>query len=288
MTRLDGMRQEEHIIAQVNRVEHAVEQHDGDWTVVSQPLGLASIENLRDMGGIRTRGGRLIRDHMLLRSANLHKASEQDLQTLDTIGLRHVIDLRTSEERHMEEDHLLPDWQYHWLPVFTETREFARQMKGIVADPGTFIESIYPQMITSDQAVTCWRHCFALLLDEPGTTLWHCTQGKDRTGGLAALILASLDVPDELIVADYLETNLFMPAVSPKLERQVRKLLGPRGQGDLNQFLIAAPAYMRAFMHAADQYGGLRGFLRERVGLTDADVRRLRDLYTRPGENAAR
>lgn len=278
------MTDEPHIIKQLNRIERENERQDGDWKIVSQPLHLKGIDNLRDMGGIPTRNGRVIRTHMLFRSANLHKASDAALHELDTLGLRNVIDLRTKQECRLEEDRLLPDWQYDWFPMFQEMGEFGSQIKGIVANPGTFIESLYPQMLKSDTAVHCWRECFVRLLDEPGAYLWHCTQGKDRTGGLAALILAALDVSDELIVEDYLETNLFMPHITSTLAKKVESVLGERVDGDINQFLIAAPAYIRAFMHAADEYGGLGGFLRERVGLSDADFAKLRDTYTEPAK----
>jgi protein-tyrosine phosphatase len=40
-----------------------------------------------------------------------------------------------------------------------------------------------------------------------GATIIHCTAGKDRTGVAVALVLDTLGVPRETIVADYLYTN---------------------------------------------------------------------------------
>lgn len=273
-----------HIIQQINHVELENEHDDGGWKIVSRPIDLAGVQNIRDMGGIPTRDGRTIRPGMLVRSANLHKATDADLEALDRLGVRTVIDLRTKQERSLEEDRLLSGWRYEALPVFDEMEELGKQLTGIVKDPGTFIAAIYPQMLESPGAIACWKACFNELLDGDGGTLWHCTQGKDRTGGLAALILAALDVDDTLIVDDYLETNRFMPRISSKLTRKVEAILGARADGDINQFLIAAPAYIHAFMHAAAPYGGLVGFLRERVGLDDAAFARLRARYTEPSD----
>lgn len=271
---------EARIIRQINHVESENEHGDGDWRIVSKPLGLEGVDNIRDMGGIPTQDGRRIRSGMLLRSANLHKASDADLATLDRLGVRNIIDLRTRQERHMEEDRLLPDWRYLPIPVFDEGAELGKQLRGLITDPGMFIESLYPQMIASPMAVDCWKDCFGRLLDEDGGTLWHCTQGKDRTGALAALILASLGVDETLIVEDYLETNRFMPHVSSKLAQKLEAVLGARFDGDVNQFLTAAPAYIHAFIGATTRYGGLVGFLRMKVGLTAADFARLRERYT--------
>lgn len=272
---------------QINHIEHLEQsQNSKQWPIISQPLNLPSIDNLRDMGGIATQDGRVIRPHMLFRSANLHKASAHDLHALDSLGLRNVIDLRTKQEKRFEEDQLMQNWQYYWLPVFSETQEASKQLEGIFKDPGTFIESIYPQMIRSQMAVDCWKQCFALLLNESGAFLWHCTQGKDRTGALAALILAALNVDEETIVADYLETNRFMSTETPKFAEKIEKLVGRRIDGDINQFLVAAPAYIHAFLDAAAEYGGLRGFLHEKVGLSDADFERLRERFTQAADSA--
>lgn len=182
---------EAHIIRQINHVEFENEHEDGDWPIVSKPLELEGVGNVRDMGGIPTQDGRRIRPGMLLRSADLHKATDADLATLDRLGVRNIIDLRTRQERHMEEDRLLPDWRYFPIPVFDEGGELGKQLRGLIAEPGMFIESLYPQMIDAPMAVSCWKDCFGHLLDDGGGTLWHCTQGKDRTGALAALVLAS-------------------------------------------------------------------------------------------------
>lgn len=271
---------EAHIIRQINHVEFENEHEDGDWPIVSKPLELEGVGNVRDMGGIPTQDGRRIRPGMLLRSADLHKATDADLATLDRLGVRNIIDLRTRQERHMEEDRLLPDWRYFPIPVFDEGGELGKQLRGLIAEPGMFIESLYPQMIDAPMAVSCWKDCFGHLLDDGGGTLWHCTQGKDRTGALAALVLASLGVDETLIIDDYLETNRFMPHTSSKLAQKLESILGARVDGDINQFLTAAPAYIHAFIGATTRYGGLVGFLRTKVGLSETDFERLRERYT--------
>jgi len=47
------------------------------------------------------------------------------------------------------------------------------------------------------------------VLAAPGALpgLFHCAVGKDRTGVLAAVILALIGVPDEEIIADFLRSN---------------------------------------------------------------------------------
>ena len=68
-------------------------------TVEQQTLGLSSIDNARQLGGYVTKDGRHVKDNLLLRTAKLSTASEEDLQTLkDTYNLGYVVDFRTSSE----------------------------------------------------------------------------------------------------------------------------------------------------------------------------------------------
>lgn len=50
--------------------------------VVSRKLPLPTVENCRDLGGIHTEQGRMVRPGLLVRSANLHDARHDDLETL--------------------------------------------------------------------------------------------------------------------------------------------------------------------------------------------------------------
>ena len=59
------------------------------------------IRNMRDLGGLRTADGRKIKPQMLIRSAHLAQAEEQD-----TENISEVIDLRTPAERQESPDHV--------------------------------------------------------------------------------------------------------------------------------------------------------------------------------------
>ena len=61
--------------------------------VVSRKLPLPTVENCRDLGGIHTEQGRMVRPGLLVRSANLHDARHDDLETLAHRGISNVIDL---------------------------------------------------------------------------------------------------------------------------------------------------------------------------------------------------
>ena len=59
--------------------------------------------------------------------------------------------------------------------------------------------------LLGDEAVKAYKQFFDILLDqEEGAILWHCSEGKDRTGLASLLILHALGVPPETIMEDYL------------------------------------------------------------------------------------
>jgi protein-tyrosine phosphatase len=67
--------------------------------VIDRWVRFEGLDNVRDVGGLRLRGGGVTRSGVLLRSASLHWATPADVRRLvDDFGLRLVLDLRTPRE----------------------------------------------------------------------------------------------------------------------------------------------------------------------------------------------
>jgi len=106
---------------------------------------------------------------------------------------------------------------------------------------------------------------------------FYCTAGKDRTGVLAAIILALLDVPDESIVEDYsLSANVYAEMGDHKA------MVGALSQRNLDPktFLGAPPHVMRdTLMNLKKDYGSVEGYL-DWIGFDEEDRRRLKEALT--------
>ena len=76
------------------------------------------IQNKRDLGGLKTKDGKVIRNGMLVRSAKLAEAEENDLK-----GIATIIDLRTEAEREEMPD-LTCGREYLPVPVFNKMLSF--------------------------------------------------------------------------------------------------------------------------------------------------------------------
>ena len=68
------------------------------WTHPDRLIPLDGAFNFRDLGGYPAAGGRITRWGTLFRSDTLHELSSSDVDTLRSLGLTTVIDLRTPRE----------------------------------------------------------------------------------------------------------------------------------------------------------------------------------------------
>ena len=155
---------------------------------------------LRDIGGYETIDGRHVRWGSVFRSDTLHRLTTADLERARALGVRTVIDPRSTDELtewgHFAHD---DDVDFHHLPLF--------EHDALPFEPSRYDDPEPPPGETYVQMATAGRDELAMALRViaacDGVTVFHCAAGKDRTGILAALLLSTLGVPDDLIVADY-------------------------------------------------------------------------------------
>ena len=156
--------------------------------------------NFRDLGGYETVSGARVRWGAVYRSDALHRLTDQDLESARELGLRTVIDLRSSKE--LEDEGRFAhahDVAFHHLPVFEHG---ALPFKPFEPDdPAPPPGEDYVAMATSGRESIA--SALRVIAEGDHAVVFHCAAGKDRTGIVAALVLSSLGVPDELIAADY-------------------------------------------------------------------------------------
>ena len=103
---------------------------------------------------------------------------------------------------------------------------------------------------------------------------FYCTAGKDRTGVIAAIILAAMGAEDDDIVEDYsLSANVYAEI------NDHTAMVGALSQRNLNPktFLGAPPQVMKDTMKAIkENYGSVEGYL-DFIGFGEEDRQKLRD-----------
>jgi protein-tyrosine phosphatase len=103
------------------------------------------------------------------------------------------------------------------------------------------------------------------LTDTGGPILFHCTNGRDRTGVISAMLLYILGAPREAIVADFMLTNerIDVERVVANTLETFRKVLGMEMSRDSVEMVTLVRAeYIDALFRGFEtQYGSADGYL---------------------------
>ncbi|MBO5999399.1 MAG: tyrosine-protein phosphatase [Lachnospiraceae bacterium] len=242
------------------------------------------IVNCRDLGGIKNTEGAVVREGLLLRSANLARATKKDIKELsEEIRLSKIIDLRNSQEQYELLDQEIPGAEHVDCPIFEDlapgiTHEDNRppfeKYPPMTVMYAEFVKNPLAAKNMAKAARMVMTHDF-----RKGPVLWHCFGGKDRCGMVAALTLDVLGVSYEDILADYMMTNV-TAAVSAAAE--VEKVTARGGSQKEIDFVyqanIASEDYLNNAFKALDEnYGNGENFIKALTGAPDEEFDRFRE-----------
>lgn len=238
--------------------------------VQERRVALEGCFNFRDLGGYPTGDGGRVRWRRLYRSDALHRLTPRDVdRVVDELGVRRIVDLRSTHELRAEGRGLLEESAraaFHHMPLFdgdpTEGREQADLLS--LADRYFLMAEYAKQPIA--RVVTA-------LAEAEGPAVFHCAAGKDRTGVISAVILGILGVRDEVIIADYAASQENIDAIADRLlsSEGYRQILDTLPEDTLH----AAPETMITLLEQVRKhYGSLLGYARS-IGVSDASLERL-------------
>ncbi|HEY6531715.1 MAG TPA: tyrosine-protein phosphatase [Acidimicrobiales bacterium] len=216
--------------------------------------------NFRDLGGYRGRAGQTVRWRTLYRAAALHRLPDDELDQLAVMGVRSVLDLRTSSEvdhGRIQADHLgIVHLHLPFLPDIWNRDELDPD-----AEPDQVLGALYVQMLSVGAPAIA--EALRTLADPANVpAVFHCTAGKDRTGVLAALVLALLGVDEDTIVGDYELTSGAMRELAERIRRNNPELLSAMSDQP-PAYLMSPPGAMRVFLdHVRVEHGSMVGYVR--------------------------
>ena len=285
-------------------------------TADSQSIGLEGINNARELGGYPTEDGRRVKRGVLLRTAKLSSGTAADFERLrDVYHLAKIIDLRSDEEIYGSEltaaftgtmdadpDPVIENAEYINIPILDMKKQKAYMdrvlgdralpdPKDTVGSLALFIElgiisdELYYWFVDEDMGKEGFRRLFRelLTLKNGRALLFHCSQGKDRTGTAAMLILSLLGVSEKIIIKDYLLTNIFN---SERIEYE-KKMLEASGKvppEKLDTFLMAmdkvnVSSMTKVIAHIKEKYGSVGNYIINELGITDDEAEMLRNKF---------
>ncbi len=187
---------------------------------LDRTVELASVPNVRDLGGLRTSKGETLQYNRIIRGSAPAAITETDLATLvEDHSVSKFVDLRSPEEFAADRS-------------LVATASGVRRVNAPIVDHNhQTLAALSVRTNTPFDAETAARH----VLDSPnrvalamreladgsdGAIYVHCTVGQDRTGLIVALILSCVDVPVDHIAEDYQQTERSVDAIFKMFSRR--------------------------------------------------------------------
>jgi protein-tyrosine phosphatase len=243
-------------------------------THASRWIELTGAHNVRDLAGLPATGGRRVRPGVLLRGDHVDALTGPDLAVLrDEVGLRAVIDLRTTREAPAAREWVgtLGLTRLH-LPLVDLTG--TTSPRRVREELGDDVGAIYRRMLAG-AGPNLVRILEFLVEDGHTPALVHCAAGKDRTGITVAVLLAAAGVEEPGIVADYVATGERLDRVRAALAQ--RELYRQMGQDSSPAAVLESAAIEAVLDTVKELGGGAAGFLIAQ-GADPSLVTRWRDL----------
>lgn len=210
-----------------------------------------------------------IKEGKLFRSATLHELSPEDQKLLSDKNIKVIVDLTSPEEIADK-----PDTQIDGINNISLTLSVIEDAKPVVyrgLELPDLIEC-YQQLVAINLKET-WSKIFDLLLNSDGGILFHCSQGKDRTGVVCAMVLCALGVDKETIFNDYLLTNqnpVFFG--NQNMPKEIQEILA--------DYFSAKTEYLQASFDYIDKaYGSFDNFLRDCCSLDESKLKQIKERY---------
>lgn len=246
-------------------------------------IDLAGAANVRDVAGLPTVDGRTVRPGVLLRADNLQGLTGADVARLvDDLGVRTVVDLRTTGEVHLEgPGPLAGRLTHHHLTLIDEDPGEPDEVK---------VDRAVPTRVDRrpDEPRDMTGHYVGYVTDAPanvaaalrviadptsGPTLVHCAAGKDRTGTVVALALSLVGVTREAVVADYVASAERVDAILARLKAS--PTYAEELEGVTADDVRPRAESMERFLDAVNRdYGGPHG-LATAIGVDEETAARL-------------
>lgn len=261
-----------------------------------QAIGLEGVPNARQLGSYISRDGRRIKHGVLIRCGVLSKATDSDLKLLkEKYHVNYVFDLRTAYEVNRWPDRIIEGATYVNMPIQDDNNNFWQL---IMESPGDnaeekllnfamnpkanpMMKQLYVGMVSDEYCQLQYAALLDRILRSEGTMLWHCTQGKDRTGLATAFLLAALGFDRKTIVDDFALTNV---PYQPNIDRLSLKLKLRGANKDAFEAIqaeegVSIKNFEAALDYIDQNYGSMENYIKEIFVLTDDELDTLKDKF---------
>jgi protein-tyrosine phosphatase len=277
------------------------EDNGNERRIAERVLPLENGSNFRDVGGYETAEGKHVRWGLIYRTGAMPKLTDRDYDYLESLGIRVLCDLRSSEERELSPT----QWQQisprvRYVSTDYPASDIFQGLTAAISSPSTPSDAatvprknLYRDWPTS--LAPQYKEIFSSLLAGEAPLAFNCSAGQDRTGVATALVLTALGVPRETILEDYHLSTIHR---RPQFERSDVDYEKLADTNIVAQFYLESskrgvdyskprPLYDAAgrarlldtFEEIERRWGSVDRYLSEVLDVDQKDIDRLRSLY---------
>ncbi len=239
--------------------------------------------NFRDIGGFQVSETHQVAWGKIFRSGHLNKLNKKEHDYFSSLNIENIIDFRGDAMVKRFRDKVPNPKAINWIRLPIESKGLEMRKLGIKIlnddlkdfDAAKILTKSYRGFISHSQAEV--KAVFQAILQAENATLIHCTAGKDRTGFFIALILLTLGVPKETIIADFMASNGFRKKENERVLNNVKKLT------DITPLLPLINVQLNylegSFQELESRFGTAENYLIKEVGITEAEIKLLKEKY---------
>lgn len=252
-------------------------------------IELEGQSNFRDIGNYTSENGKSLKSGMLYRSGTLSACSNNDVQILDSLGIKTVVNFLTEEERKVRGEDILPHGTKSvFLPISGENQEAeqileARQTGNFAAVPIELNYNIHALLV--DVGKEAYKGFFEVLADTDSyPVVFHCSHGVHRTGTATALLMMALDVPWDTIATEYMLSNIYrkeesnarIKALNKLAERNPDVVDQAKNLDNIKAFYQLNENYIKGTKEAVEnEYGSIQNYLNS-IGVDSATIEKVK------------
>ncbi|MGN0315596.1 MAG: tyrosine-protein phosphatase [Fusicatenibacter sp.] len=251
---------------------------DQETYIAEQLVQEVHITNFRDIGGYRSQDGRQVRYGCFYRSAPITFSADCDRQAFQKLGMKHILDLRSNQEAANLPDETISGCNYVHCSAIALDNAYQGNFdmedliqSGALSNLKYYILEIYQKLPFHNEA---YRKLFDLMLHGGTPLVFHCTAGKDRTGFAAYLILKTLGVPDDCILYDYMQSNVYRKKENQTFTRQMQNTPG------MDELLCVKEEYLKTSIQALEaRYGDFETYVKAEYEIGPDEITALKNRY---------
>jgi len=260
----------------------------------TRTVPLTGQSNFRDIGGYKTSDGRVVKQGILYRSGELHKLSEEDIDNIEALGVKTVVNFLMPEEIEARGEDRLPEGVRYVSQTIsggiagdlTKVAVEARQTGDFSQVPVELNPEIHRILI--ENGAQQYSALIREILEGKNMPLvFHCSHGVHRTGTATAILLSLAGVPWETVREDYLLSNSTRGEEIKKRLKQLRELAAsnqgvPPAEIDttnMEAFYVLDGSYIDASLNEINaNYGSVEEYASQRLGLSNEEIVKFRKL----------